>query len=70
MFARGMVSLHTAHSPVPKTPAPKSRVSITSKLIQTTGLQALYSSHLRKTGGGGITDWYIPRITPSEKTIH
>jgi hypothetical protein len=53
MFARGVVSLHTAHLPAPKTLTSKSRVSITSKLIQNTGLQALYSGHLRKTGGRG-----------------
>ena len=61
MFARGVLSLHTAcpersrRAPlsVPKTPAPKSPVSITSKLIETKALQVLYFGHLRKTGGGG-----------------
>ena len=70
MFARGVLSLHTAcpersaffaprvlhrgrRAPVsvPKTPASKSPVSITSKLIETKALQILYSGHLRKTGG-------------------
>jgi hypothetical protein len=61
MFARGVVSLHTAwpersrraHLRVPKTLTSKYRVSITSKLIQTKGLQVLYFGHLRKTGGRG-----------------
>jgi hypothetical protein len=53
MFARGMVSLHTTHLPVQKTLAPKPRVSITSKLIETKALQVLYFDHLRKTGGRG-----------------
>src|SRR5260370_14405523 len=53
MFARGVLSLHTAHLPVPKTLTSKSRVSITSKLIQTKGLQVLHFGHLRKTGGRG-----------------
>ena len=61
MFARGVLSLHTAcpepgrRAPlsVPKTLASKSRISITSKLIQTKALQVLYSGHLRKTGGRG-----------------
>src|SRR6266481_2642095 len=54
MFARGVVSLHTAHLPVQKTLASKSLVSITSKLIQNKGLQVLHSGHLRKTGGRGV----------------
>src|SRR5882762_4961687 len=61
MFARGVLSLHTAcpelgrRAPlsVPKTPTSKSRVSITSKLIETKRLQVLHSGHLRKTGGWG-----------------
>src|SRR5882762_6497970 len=61
MFARGVVYLHAAcpersrrgHLPVPKSPSAKSRVSITSKLIQTKGLQVLHFCHLRKTGGRG-----------------
>jgi len=53
MFARGVVSLHTAHLPVPKTLASKSRISITSKLIEIKGLQLHYFGHLRKTGGRG-----------------
>ena len=40
-----IISIHTAHLPVPKSLAAKSRVSITSKLIQTKRLQAgLYTS--------------------------
>jgi len=53
MFARGVLSLHTAPLSVPKTPTSKSRVSITSKLIETKRLQVLHSGHLRKTGGRG-----------------
>ena len=53
MFARGVASLHTAHLPVPKTLTSKSRVSITSKLIEIKRLQLHYFSHLRKTGGRG-----------------
>src|SRR5882757_2794541 len=52
-FARGVLPLHTAPPSVPKTPASKSRVSITSKLIETKRLQVLHSGHLRKTGGRG-----------------
>src|SRR6266403_3092498 len=53
MFARGVVYLHAAHLFVPKIPAAKPCVSITSKLIEIKRLQVLYSGHLRKTGGGG-----------------
>ena len=60
MFARGVVSLHTPPLPGRKPSSVKSRVSITSKLIQTKGLQLHYFGHLRKTGGGGVTGWYIP----------
>jgi hypothetical protein len=67
MFARGVLSPHTAQLPVPKTLATNSRISITSKLIQTKRLQVLYSGHLRKTGGRGsyqlcheISGWLLP----------
>src|SRR6266481_4991738 len=53
MFARGVLSLHTAPPSVPKTPASKSCVPITSKLIENKPLQVLHSGHLRKTGGWG-----------------
>jgi len=53
MFARGVVYLHAAHLPVPKTLSAKSRVSITSKLIESKRLQLHYFGHLRKTGGWG-----------------
>src|SRR5882757_1311988 len=53
MLARKLFSLSSAQLPDPKTPASKSPVSITSKLIQTKALQVLYSGHLRKTGGRG-----------------
>jgi len=61
MFARAVVYLHAAcpelsrraHLPVPKNLAAKSRVSITSKLIEINGLQLHYFGHLRKTGGRG-----------------
>ena len=47
----------------------KSRVSITSKLIENKRLQVLYSGHLRKTGGRGsyqfcstpTSDWSVHR---------
>ena len=67
-FARGLVSLHTVHLSVPKTIASKSCVSITSKLIQTKGLQVLYFGHLRKTGGRGsyqlVHIAYLPLRNP------
>ena len=53
MSAREVLSLYTAQLPVQKTLATNSRISITSKLIQTKALQLLYSGHLRKTGGRG-----------------
>jgi hypothetical protein len=53
MFARGWACLHTAQLPVPKNPAAKPCVSITSKLIESKRLQVLYFGHLRKTGGRG-----------------
>src|SRR6202051_2629872 len=53
MFARGVVYLHVAHLPVPKSLAVKSCIPITSKLIETKGLQLHYFGHLRKTGGRG-----------------
>ena len=40
----------------------KSRVSITSKLIENKRLQVLYSGHLRKTGGGGVTNFAAPQL--------
>jgi hypothetical protein len=53
MFARGVVYLHAAHLPVPKTLAAKSSVSVSSKLIEIKGFQLRYFGHLRKTGGRG-----------------
>ena len=53
MLARGWDCLHTAHLPVPKTPAAKPCISITSKLIEIKRLQVLHSGHLRKTEGRG-----------------
>src|SRR6266702_8636385 len=58
MLARKLFSPSSAQLPYPKTPASKSPVSITSKLIENKALQVLYSGHLRKTGGGGVTAWY------------
>src|SRR5467141_3072513 len=55
-----IISVHVAHLPVPKSFATKPCVSITSKLIETKGLQVLHFGHLRKTGGGGVTGWYRP----------
>src|SRR6267142_4678763 len=51
MLARKLFSLSSAQLPDQKTLASKSRVSITSKLIENKALQVLYSGHLRKTGG-------------------
>ena len=61
MFARGLVSLHSAcperrrraHLSAPKTLPSKSRVSTTYKLIQSKGLQVYCFGHLQKTGGWG-----------------
>src|SRR5260370_33390320 len=53
MFARGVVYLHIPHILVPKSLPANPRVSITSKLIETKGLQVPYFGHLRKTGGRG-----------------
>ena len=53
MFARGVVSLVIPPLLGRKSFSVKSRVSITSKLIQTKRLQVLYFGHLRKTGGRG-----------------
>src|SRR5258708_3290918 len=53
MLARGWACLHTARLPVPKIPAAKPCVSITSKLIENKRLQVLYFGHLRKTVGRG-----------------
>jgi hypothetical protein len=60
-FARGWTYQHTAcpersrraELPVPKNPAAKPCVSITSKLIEIKALQVPYFGHLRKTGGRG-----------------
>src|SRR6266436_1868253 len=61
-LSKGLSLFSARHLLVPKNPAAKSRVSITSKLIQTKGLQLHYFGHLRKRGGGGGgTDWYTPR---------
>ena len=56
MVSRGMACLCTAPLSVPKNPAAKSPVSITYKLIEGKGLQVYCFGHLRKTGGGGVTD--------------
>src|SRR5258705_12700311 len=61
-LARGWACLHTAcreqsrraHLPVPKIPAAKPCISLTSKLIQIKRLQVLHFGHLRKTGGEGL----------------
>jgi hypothetical protein len=52
-FARGLVSLHTPPLLGRKPSSAKSRVSISSKLIENKRFQVLYFGHLRKTGGGG-----------------
>jgi len=48
-----IISIHTAQLPVRKPFQAKSRVSASSKLIETNRLQVLYFGHLRKTGGRG-----------------
>jgi hypothetical protein len=53
MSARGLLSLHTPPLLGRKPSSAKSRISISSKLIQTKRLQAPYFGHLRKTGGKG-----------------
>jgi len=53
MFARGLVSLHTPPLLGRKPSLVKSRVSISSKLIENKRFQVLYSGHLRKIGGRG-----------------
>ena len=58
MTARGLLSLYTAHLPVPKTLASKPCVSITCKLIENNRLQLHCFGHLRKTGGGGVINGY------------
>src|SRR5258708_385651 len=52
-LSKGLSLFSAAHLPVPKSLSPKSSVSITSKVIQTKGLQLHYFGHLRKTGGRG-----------------
>jgi hypothetical protein len=52
-FARGLASLHAPPLLGRKSSSAKSRVSITSKLIETEGPQVPYFGHLRKTGGRG-----------------
>src|SRR5258708_529515 len=51
MLARGLITLHTLPLLGRKSSSVKSRVSITSKLIESKRLQVLYFGHLRKTGG-------------------
>jgi hypothetical protein len=75
-FARGVVYLHAAcpersrraHLPVPKSLPAKSSVSISSKLIETKGLQLHHFGHLRKTGGRGshrlVHTAYLPLREP------
>src|SRR6266436_1569761 len=52
-LSKGLSLFSAAHLPVSKSLAAKSSVSVTSKLIQTKGLQVLHFCHLRKTGGRG-----------------
>jgi hypothetical protein len=68
MFARGVVYLHAAHLPVPKSLSAKSSVSVSSKLIEIKGLQLQHFGHLRKTGGRGsyrlVHTAYLPLQKP------
>jgi hypothetical protein len=52
-FAPGLVSLHTTPLLGRKPSSVKSRVSISSKLIEIKGFQLQHFGHLRKTGGRG-----------------
>src|SRR5258708_31237100 len=62
MFARGWACLHMAHLPVPKSLAAKPCVSTSSKVIENTRLQVLYSGHLRKTGGRGSRVFVVAEL--------
>src|SRR5258708_38080134 len=61
-FARRWACPHTAcpeqsrraHLSVPKIPAAKPCISLTSNLIEIKRLQVLHFGHLRKTGGTGL----------------
>jgi hypothetical protein len=53
MFARGWLPLHTPPLLGRKPSSVKSRISISSKLIENKILQVFYSGHLRKKGGRG-----------------
>jgi hypothetical protein len=52
-FARGWAYLHIPPILGPKPPSAKSRIPISSKLIENKRFQVLYFGHLRKTGGWG-----------------
>src|SRR6267378_4785649 len=70
-FARGWACLHAAcpersrreDLPVPKIPAAKPCISLTSNLIQIKRLQVLHFGHLRKTGGRGFSLCRSPLAT-------
>src|SRR5258705_6771837 len=76
-LARGWACLHTAcreqsrraHLPVPKIPAAKPCISITSKLIQIKRLQVLHFGHLRKTGGRGSSTFFSTLATRCSLTL-
>jgi hypothetical protein len=74
MFARGLVSLHTPPLLGRKPSLVKSRVSISSKLIENKRFQVLYSGHLRKTGGRGsyrlVYTAYLPLRKPHGTKSH
>jgi hypothetical protein len=69
-FARELLSLHTPPLLGRKSLKAKSRVSITSKLIQTKRLQVPYSGHLRKTGGRGSYRLVHTTHCPAELRPH
>src|SRR6267378_7238859 len=66
-LSKGLSLFSAGHLPVPKSLSAKSSVSVTSKLIQTKGLQVLHFGHLRKTGGRGSSKSLIsqPPFPPS-----
>jgi hypothetical protein len=70
MFARGLVSLHTPPLLGRKPSSVKSRVSISSKLIEIKGLHLYYFGHLRKTGGRGSYRLVHTAHLPAELCPH
>jgi hypothetical protein len=64
MLARGWACLHTLPLLGRKPSLAKSRVSISSKLIEIKGLQLQHFGHLRKTGGRGSYGHLTKHVHP------